>query len=427
MTKPALKQSAILYQNLDKTVTLLDIPRSISLAQGTPTYANTRAIYSSTPLNAPYPSTEPKTEAARTNVIRIMGPSIVEFPETLLWEALEVVGKNHDGDWCLPRQISPVVSSPRGVKRKLDHEQVPECDDIASVPVQPIIQIPFFDNRRRSTRKPFAVHEKLVDRFPNVGDIAHQLVYNPHATSVSIFIGSAPQTYTIPPNAAFYLANIDDKTTSHFSIAARSVFSTPTASAGPGQFSLIVLDPPWENSSVKRSGEYKTMRQHPDPMLALTNMLSEHIAPRGLVACWVTNKTHARGCALKAFEAWGVDLEEEWAWLKTTVNGLPVSDLEGLWRKPYEVLLLGRQVEFTTETVIETTPASENVRRRVIVAVPDLHSRKPCLKELVEQFMPNLAGDRALEIFARNLTAGWWSWGNEAIKYGWDGYWQEIS
>lgn len=426
MAYPAPRQSAILYQNPENTIILLDIPQSISLAQGTLTQAVTRTIYSSSPLNEPYPSTEPKTETARANVVRIMGPSVAGFPGSLLREALEEVGKKYGGDWCMPRQISPFVPARRGVKRKIDQDQVVEHDDAV---VEPSVQIPVLDSRRYNvqTRKPLAVHEKLVDSFPNAGDMAHQLIHNPHATPVTISIGSVPQTYRIPPGAAFYLANIDEQTTSDFSIAARSFFSTPTASAGPGQFSLIVLDPPWENSSVKRSGRYHTMRQNLDPMLVLNNTLSEHIAPGGLVACWITNKIHTRQWALEAFETWGINFEEEWAWLKTTAGGLPVSDLEGLWRKPYEILLLGRHADFTIGGVVETTPVPKTVRRRVIIAVPDIHSRKPCLKELMEQIMPNLAGNRTLEIFARNLTAGWWSWGNEAIKYNWEGYWQEAA
>ena len=429
MTNLESMQSAILYKNPEKTIILLDIPRSISLAQATPTQENTRTIYSSLPPNEPYPSTEPKRESARANVVRIMGPSVAEFPENLLREALEEVGKKHCGDWCMPRRISPVVSDRRGRKRKIDQEQVTEQGDAPSNLVEPCIQIPVFDNHKSNarTRKPLAVHEKLVAGFSNVGHVAHQLIHNPLATPVPISIGSASQTYSIPSGAAFYLANINEKTASDFSIAARSFFSTPSASAGPGQFSLIVLDPPWENSSAKRSDRYHTRRQYSDPMLALKNMLAEHIAPGGLVACWITNKTNARRCALDAFETWGIDLMEEWVWLKTTTNGLPVSDLEGLWRKPYEVLLVGRQVDATTGNTVKIAPVLQNVQRRVILAVPDLHSRKPCLKELMEQIMPNLVGDRALEVFARNLTAGWWSWGNEAIKYNWEGHWHRTS
>ncbi len=150
-------------------------------------------------------------------------------------------------------------------------------------------------------------------------------------------------------------------------------------------------------------------------MVVLRAILGQHIAPSGLVACWITSKENARESALEAFQAWTVQVIEEWAWLKTTVGGLPVTQIDGLWRKPYEVLLLGRKDSD------ETPGSNSDVRRRVIVAVPDLHSRKPHLKTLIEPFLPRTY--RALEVFARNLTAEWCSWGDEVLKHNWDGHW----
>lgn len=77
-------------------------------------------------------------------------------------------------------------------------------------------------------------------------------------------------------------------------------------------------------------------------------------------------------------------------------------------------------------------PAS--VKRRVIAAVPDLHSRKPCLKDLFERVFCSAQAPEtslvcesytALEVFARNLTAGWWACGNEVLKFNDRKCWQE--
>ena len=66
------------------------------------------------------------------------------------------------------------------------------------------------------------------------------------------------------------------------------------------------------------------------------------------------------------------------------------------------------------------------VKRRVIVGVPDLHSRKPNLKVLFEHLLGKREREfEALEIFARNPTAGWWSWGNEVLKFLMEEYWTE--
>lgn len=103
--------SAILYQNTNKTVTLLDIPKSISLAQSTPEHpANDQQIYSSQPLQAPYPSTEPRSQRAKANVLRSKAPSDTNelgFSETCLRQALVEIAENGEGRWCLERKISP--------------------------------------------------------------------------------------------------------------------------------------------------------------------------------------------------------------------------------------------------------------------------------------------------------------------------------
>lgn len=100
-------QSAILCQNTEKTVSLLDLPVSITLAQGTLELPCTNQIYSSSPLQESYPSTEPKSERARTNVLQTKGDTDLDFPETLLRQALVDVTQRIRGDWCLQRKISP--------------------------------------------------------------------------------------------------------------------------------------------------------------------------------------------------------------------------------------------------------------------------------------------------------------------------------
>lgn len=199
-------------------------------------------------------------------------------------------------------------------------------------------------------------------------------------------------------------------------MAALTILPNPTAIAGPGQFDFTLLDPPWENRSVRRSAKYQTMNSS-DPMTVLRGMLGQHIAPGGLVACWVTNKANTRDTALAAFEYWGVQLIEIWAWLKTTIHGKPVTEIEGLWRKPYELLLVGKRSDK------EAGHLNDTAKARVLVAVPDFHSRKPSLKELFEPMLP--VHYRALEIFARNLTAGWWAWGDEVLMYNWEGHWSQ--
>ena len=163
-----------------------------------------------------------------------------------------------------------------------------------------------------------------------------------------------------------------------------------------------------------------------DPLSALQGMLARHIPAQGLVGCWITNKAASRRQALEAFRAWDVSLVEEWVWVKTTVKGEPVTAVDGVWRKPFEILLLGRKEGRNEEgEEAEEVRRQDGVVQRVVVGVPDMHSRKPSLKELIAPVMEDRGTYRGLEIFARNLTAGYCAWGDEALKFNWGGHWSQ--
>lgn len=143
--------------------------------------------------------------------------------------------------------------------------------------------------------------------------------------------------------------------------------------------------------------------------------LASHLKPDGLVGVWVTNKA-AIADLLTApggiFTRWGVELVNEWVWLKVTSAGEPILDIESAWRKPWERLLIAQKAGGTI------LPA---LGARVILGVPDLHSRKPNLRSLFGDILPQ--GYIGLEVFARNLTAGWWGWGNEALNFQHQHHW----
>lgn len=419
-------KSAILYQNPTKTVTLIDIPKSISLAQGTLDSPNIQELYSSPPLQSPYAATEPKSEVARAKVQSMMGFTDQDLPTEALLDALKQIAHNYSGDWCLPRQMSSSVSTGVGRKRKLSLEGTFDTEVQAQESDLKVVR----DQTDGKQEFEPQTHLMLSKSPPydtaialDIDSISHQLVRNSYSTQLPLFITSISQTYIIPPRASFLLSDIDELSFHNFSHAAHEVYPTSSPSAGPGQFDFILLDPPWENRSVRRSRNYNTLRQGPNPMDVLRGMLGKHVAPGALVGCWITNKPSVRDAAIEALADWDVDLVEEWAWLKTTMHGNAMSRLDGLWRKPYEILLLGRKRRANTSECEDITDAKGDTQKRVIVAVPDLHSRKPNLKELVESMMPEPLDYRALEVFARNLTARWWSWGNEVLKFNWEGHW----
>ncbi|XP_075388969.1 N(6)-adenine-specific methyltransferase METTL4 [Tenrec ecaudatus] len=180
------------------------------------------------------------------------------------------------------------------------------------------------------------------------------------------------------------------------------------------KYDLIVIDPPWENKSVKRSNRYSYLsplqiKQIPVPKMA---------APNCLVITWVTNRQkHLRFVKEELYPSWSVEVVAEWHWVKITNSGEFVFPLDSQHKKPYEGLILGRVQENTT---LSLRNADEKVLpipdHKLIVSVPcTLHSHKPPLAEVLKDYIK--PGGEYLELFARNLQPGWTSWGNEVLKF----------
>ncbi|KAG8571142.1 hypothetical protein GDO81_011538 [Engystomops pustulosus] len=178
------------------------------------------------------------------------------------------------------------------------------------------------------------------------------------------------------------------------------------------KYGLIVIDPPWENKSVKRSKRYNSLspleiKQLPIPALA---------APDCLVITWVTNRQkHLRFVKEELYPHWSVRSVAEWHWVKITQAGEFVFPIDSVHKKPYEILVVGRLV--TSSPSREFEAASRPIpEHKIIVSVPcSLHSHKPPLSEVLKEFVkPDV---ERLELFARNLQPGWTSWGNEVLKF----------
>ncbi|KAL8944352.1 MAG: hypothetical protein Q9216_000537 [Gyalolechia sp. 2 TL-2023] len=415
---------SIIYQNVDATITLLDIPHSISEAQGTPDDPCRDLLYSLPPQESPFQSMEPKSQKAKQKVQASLnrgGLSQPTFPQNLLLEGLAQVRAAHSGGFCLERKFADRIENGISQPKK---RTIEEADTVESNPDKGFVISPVL-----KPRSPLLLSFSAMSNVPQalrMTDVAECAVSNPFPQSVQLLLRETAQKYIIPPLSTFWLSKVGTREAAMFSNAAYKLLPEPSVSAAPGQFDFILLDPPWENRSVRRSKSYETQRKaKDDSMNVLQDVLVKHIAPGGLVACWITNKKSIRVSALQAFEAWGLELVEEWAWLKTTVSGEPVCAIDGVIRRPYEILLLGR----STDAAINGAWSSDfqqPSKKRLIIGVPDIHSRKPCLKNLIEPLMANRSSYRALEIFARNLTAGWWSWGDEVLKYNWDAYWAKV-
>ncbi|TVY25330.1 Methyltransferase-like protein [Lachnellula hyalina] len=368
----------ILYRNDDSDVTLLDIPRSIESAQGD----STKRIISSSPLEHPYPSVEPKSAKAKARLGEVSIEDLLLQKYVQL--AFDGLRECYQGPWCLPRATGHPEILARGKKRKRKEILTDETGQ----------------NDRESDQ---LKHEYLVS--DSIQNNVHSSLISNHNSSTIYHTTSDGLRARLPPHATALYGDIT------------TTLETFTQSAP--HFKLIIMDPPWPNRSARRKSSYFISYSTPEINTLLSSIpLNDHLAEDGLVAVWVTNKVVFRDILLQEgglFDEWDIELVEEWVWVKVAVNGATICALDSAWRKPYETLLVGCKKG-------KKRTGNKDVKRRVIVAVPELHSRKPNLKALFEDMMGTEKYE-ALEIFARNLTADWWAWGNEVLKFQADEHW----
>ncbi|NXF64195.1 METL4 protein, partial [Ciccaba nigrolineata] len=206
------------------------------------------------------------------------------------------------------------------------------------------------------------------------------------------------QKYLVPPKSSFLLSDIS---------CLQPLLNYKK------KYDVIVIDPPWENKSVKRSNRYSHLsswqiKQIPVPALAASNCL---------VVTWVTNRQkHIRFVKDELYPHWSVKTLAEWHWVKITRAGEFVLPLDSLHKKPYEVLVLGRVQGDVKEALRKPEDVLPIPDHKLIVSMPcSLHSHKPPLTAVLAEFIkPDV---ECLELFARNLQPGWTSWGNEVLKF----------
>ncbi|CAD0089373.1 unnamed protein product [Aureobasidium vineae] len=352
----------------------------------------------------------------------------------LISSSLAFVRQNYSGPWLLPRTVVSQAEHSLPQKRKIhDPSSDPDSDRDHLLQQLSSGTTHSYAFRWRHVDDQQRASEPLPETSPwpkylyNESDVTRML----EITSTSM----QPASFCVPPGAAFYLGDCSNSRSFH--MAVRDVAEQLDT---PRQFDVIVMDPPWPNASVRRTEKSGRSAYQVSPtvwdvrQLIFEMDIDVLLANEGMVAIWITNKPAVRDLVLGEdglFDSWDVQLEEEWLWIKTTTEGEPVSSLDALWRKPYEVLLVGRKRDPKRSDQHVNSTDSSKVERRVIVGLADLHSRKPCLKSLFERFAisPTLTStkQRILECFARYLVSGWWSWGNQVLKFNHTDCWQSKS
>lgn len=461
----------------------------ISFNSTEPPKKNLRRILSTPALKTPYAASfEPKSEAARTKVLaRMPHCEIHEELSSLLSNALEDIRSNYcqDSEWCLSRclleddeskELGNEIDRPawlasirsgksnRGKKRRAqdrnaarnDHDKEDDKFHPGYFPL-PSHQQGSAINVEHQFQPPLILSPGR-NRFQDEAELCNNLVKNTSPETATVEIRSLfavkqlkglevdaeklerIQVFFIPPLSEFILCNLPISTPltdTEYDNA------NPIPSLAPDQkFNLIVMDPPWSNKSVRRSGHYETRTYLDSDLLMayICAVLAVHSysplpnddltlgnkSNLSIAAIWITNSAKAREAAYGGLAGAGFSVCEEWIWVKTAVDGQPVTPIEGVWRKPYEILVIGKRKPGFIAGV-----GGDGILRRVIAAVPDVHSRKPNLKEAFEKTFFTSEPDTApvhysaLEVFARNLTAGWWACGNEVLRFNSKNWWSD--
>ncbi|KAL5185680.1 Methyltransferase-like protein 2 [Glycine soja] len=84
--------------------------------------------------------------------------------------------------------------------------------------------------------------------------------------------------------------------------------------------------------------------------------------------------------------------------------------------RPYECLILGyspRKVN-NTDNQSKFKPVNND---HVIMSIPGDYSRKPPIADLLLEYVPGFKPSRCIELFAREIMAGWVAWGNEPLYF----------
>ncbi|NWW40121.1 METL4 protein, partial [Panurus biarmicus] len=178
------------------------------------------------------------------------------------------------------------------------------------------------------------------------------------------------QRYLVPPKSSFLLSDIS---------CLQPLLNYKK------KYDVIVIDPPWENKSVKRSNRYSHLplwqiKQIPLPALA---------APNCLVVTWVTNRQkHLRFVKDELYPHWSVKTLAEWHWVKITTAGEFVLPLDSLHKKPYEVLVLGRVQGDVKAALRKSEGVLPIPEHQLIVSIPcSVHSHKPPLAGMFWSFL----------------------------------------
>jgi hypothetical protein len=282
------RRTAILYQNDDCNITLIDIPISIVAAQG---LMDPDTLLSTAPLEEPFAIThEPKTKKKQEKLAETASnPLHTEYKATIEM-ALATIRANVPGSWCLPRKL--MTQRPRRRDAGRDKSTDMEIDDPerelemrlrewstskeenATFSFEQMMASLSATSEPNATLTEDVTHPWLMSYRPagemTAGTLENETdspepwtssFYNENKYALNLTIfenpakpghGTQEYRFKIPPKSSLFLSNSTHPDT--FRTSFRQLTEEFTL---PRHFDFILLDPPWPSGSAKRKGAYE--------------------------------------------------------------------------------------------------------------------------------------------------------------------------
>lgn len=177
-----------------------------------------------------------------------------------------------------------------------------------------------------------------------------------------------------------------------------------------GQFSTILVDPPWRftNRTGKVAPEHQRLHRYNTMSFAEISALpvGDVAASKAHLYLWTPNALLSE--ALGVMKAWGFIYKTNIIWFKIRKDGGPDGRGVGFYfRNVTEMLLFGVKGSMRT-----LAPGRRQVN--IVISRKQEHSRKPAsVYDVVQRCSPG----PYLELFARERVPGWTQWGDEVDTY----------
>jgi|TARA_Y100000296_G_scaffold63836_1_gene74448 site-specific DNA-methyltransferase (adenine-specific) len=171
------------------------------------------------------------------------------------------------------------------------------------------------------------------------------------------------------------------------------------------KYQIIYADPPWKYKENWGNGSnehtYKTMTTEQIKELPI----EDYINDKAHLYLWVTNPFIKEG--LEICESWGFEYKTLLTWVKTYRNGEPEMGMGYYFRGSTEHIIFGVRGKMKI--------GNKNTKNIFNYVNPQKlgfkHSAKPQdIKSRIVEWSGNIP---RIELFAREKTKGWDSWGNE--------------